>query len=358
MHRPDHSRPDVSTAELRRTLRTDAAANAAGMRAMSRTMEALLSSDATSEQRAAALIGRRRFVAIGGASVATAALLAACAESDSGGIARVGDAPEVTALPDAVVNDVVLLRTASSLEHSAIQIYDTVIDNADLLDPAYNDIAKRFRDDHEGHAALFEKLTKDAGGVPWTSGNPRLDDVVLLPILRAITGADATDVLAAASPSDDPKRDVLNLAHALETLAGETYQALVPVLSLPSLRKEAVIVGTHEVRHAAVLAIAITGRPDGYVDPLSVEEATGSAPTTTAAPTTTQNIAAEASEDTAAEAPAATPIPTVYAIPAQFGQLGAVQLVVGAPNESGTRLTVNLETPSLNSYVYEYLAEG
>lgn len=359
VHRPDHSRSEVSSAELRRTLRADAAKASAEMRAMSRTMEALLSSDTTSEQRTAALLGRRRFFAIGGASVATAALLAACG-GDDGDIGRVGDAPEASALPDPVVNDVVLLRTASSLEHSAIQIYDTVIDNADLLDPAYNDIAKRFRDDHEGHAALFEKLTKEAGGVPWTSGNPRLDEVVLLPILRAITGADATDVLAATQPSDDPKRDVLNLAHALETLAGETYQALVPVLSVPSLRKEAVIIGTHEVRHAAVLAIAITGRPDGYIDPASIEEATGSAPTTTAAPTTTQDIAA--SSDTAAEGaeptPVATPIPTVYAIPAQFGQLGAVQVVVGAPNDSGTRVTVNLETPSLNSFVYEYLTEG
>jgi hypothetical protein len=30
-------------------------------------------------------------------------------------------------------------------------------------------------------------------------------------------------------------------------------------------------------------------------------------------------------------------------------------VVVGAPNELGTRVTVNLETPSLNSLVYEYM---
>ena len=50
-----------------------------------------------------------------------------------------------------------------------------------------------------------------------------------------------------------------------------------------------------------------------------------------------------------------TEIPTVTAIPSQFGGLGAIQLVVGAGDENGTRLKLNLETPSLNSFVYEYM---
>ena len=32
------------------------------------------------------------------------------------------------------------------------------------------------------------------------------------------------------------------------------------------------------------------------------------------------------------------------------------RLVVGAGDENGTRLKLNLETPSLNSFVYEYMA--
>jgi len=50
-----------------------------------------------------------------------------------------------------------------------------------------------------------------------------------------------------------------------------------------------------------------------------------------------------------------TEIPSVTAIPSQFGGLGAIQLVVGAGDENGTRLKLNLETPSLNSFVYEYM---
>ena len=40
----------------------------------------------------------------------------------------------------------------------------------------------------------------------------------------------------------------------------------------------------------------------------------------------------------------------------QHLQLAAIQLVLGAPNESGTRLTVNLETPSNNTFVYEFMS--
>ena len=50
-----------------------------------------------------------------------------------------------------------------------------------------------------------------------------------------------------------------------------------------------------------------------------------------------------------------TEIPTVTAIPSQFGGLAAIQIVVGAGDENGTRLKLNLETPSLNSFVYEYM---
>ncbi len=302
----------------------------------------------------AAAVGRRRFIAVGGAGVAGAALLAACG-GDAPEVARIGNAPTTTEQPADVVNDVVLLRTLSSVERSLIAVYDELVGN-DLLASTIADLADRFRPDHEAAASVFEDLTSAAGGTPWTDENPRLRDVTLPPIMRRITGADADDTFPAATRSDDPQRDAANFVHALESLSASTYQAFVPMLSLPAQRRAAVEAGAQASRRAAVLAIAITGAPGGYVSPESVEEATGSAPSTTAAPTTTQNIAAAASEDTAAEAVESTAIPTVYAIPAQYGQLGVIQLVLGAPNESGTRLTVNLETPSNNTFVYEFMS--
>jgi hypothetical protein len=314
--------------ELRRQLRSLGTPGRTHRQALRRTAEATLSSDVTAADRAATLLGRRRFLHLGGTSVATAAVLAACGGTDSPGIAKIGSAPTTTQLPDAVVNDVVLLRTASSLEHTAISIYELVIDNADLLDPIYRDLAARFRDDHAEHAALVEQLTVEAGGEAWTCGNPRLDELVVPAILKAITG-DETSGLA---PSDDPRRDVLNVAQAFESLAGSTYQALMPVLSLPVLRKDAISIASQEVRHAAILSIALTGRPAGYMNPDEIAAATGQQP-----------VVPESD------------VPPVYAIPGQFGNLGATELIIGAPNEIGNRVSLNVETPSLNSLVYEYL---
>lgn len=328
-----------SSDDFRRQLRLLGSSQHDELRAMRRVTEATLDAGPSAQARAAHLLGRRRFLHLGGASVATAAVLAACGGTESPGVAKIGTAPTTTQLPDAIVNDIVLLRTASSLEHTAIGVYDTVIDNADLLDPAYRDLAQRFRDDHAEHAALMEQLTIDAGGEAWTCGNPRLEEIVLPAILQALTGNEALGV----APSDDPRRDVLNVAQAFESLAGSTYQALMPVLSLPALRKDAITVASQEVRHAALLSIALTGRPSGYMSPDEITAATGQAPATPAT-TVAQG-----------DGPAVVPVPPVYAIPGQFGNLGATQLVIGAPNELGNRVTLNVETPSLNSLVYEYL---
>jgi hypothetical protein len=338
------TRHDISRDEVARQARSLGSPTASDQRALANTFEALLTSDTTAQQRVDALLGRRRLFQIGGFSVATAALVAACGGgTTSPGVAKIGEYPTTTVLPDAKVDDVVLLRTASSLEHSVISLYDVVIANADLIDPKYLDVVKRFRDDHAAHAATVEQLTADQGGEPWTCGNPRIDTLLVPAILRAIQGGPAEDGLAEMAPSDDPRRDVLNVAYALESLAGSTYQSLMPSLSLPSLRKDAITIASQEVRHAAILAIAATGRPLGYVNPDDITAAGGVPP---------------APETTAPAAEGTTPImaiPTAYAIPTQFGNLGATPLIIGAPNDIGNRVSINLETPSLNSLVYEYM---
>ena len=335
------SRDPISSDELKRQLRANTTSAKREQQATANAFEALLASDASTDARVGALVGRRRFLAVGGLSVATAALIAACADDGAPGVGRIGNAPPTTKLPDAPVTNVTLLRTASSLEHSVITIYNTVIDHAEFLDPAANDLAKRFRDDHMAHAEVFEKLTTAAGGTAWTCGNPRFDQVLIPALLMGLTGGTKSNGEKIA-PSDDPKRDVLNIAQAFESLAGATYQGLVPVLTEASLRKEAMIIAAAEARHAAILSIAITGAPAGYFSPDDVVAATGMAPATT--------VAAKP-----ASGPPPTPIPAVYAVPGQFGNLGVTPVVVGAPNELGTRVTVNLETPSLNSLVYEYM---
>lgn len=313
----------------------------------------------SADQDLGVVFGRRRFLVIGSAGISMAALIAACGETtEDTGIARVGNAPTTTALPPADVNDVVLLRTASSLEHTIMDMYDEVLGGTDLVDSLTRQYFTTLRENHAEHAKTFESLTTEEGGEAWTCANPRLQTVVLTPVLRAINGGAATDTTPATPASDDPQRDVKTLAHSMETLATSSYQALVGILSKPALRQESARVATEVARHSALLAILITGAPQAFVTAEGLEQATG-ATTTTAAPSTTQDIAAQPTAEGATPPPPATPIPAVFAIPGQFGSLGATPLVVGAPNlETGNRLSINLETPSLNTFVYEYLDDS
>lgn len=305
-----------------------------------------------------AKFGRRDVLRLGGFSLATAAVINACGEHERGQVGRVGTAGTTTSLPEAVVTDVALLRTASSVEHSVIGVYDQVIGNSELLDAKYNDLATRLRDDHAAAAKAIEAATTAAGGTAWSCGNPKVDDVIVNPVFNRITkGADATAAGSAIEPSDDPHRDILNFLHALESLTGAMYQSFVPQLSEPELRAEGMKAGVRSARHAALLALTINpDRPGGLVnftDAVNAEPA--SPPTTVAATTTTQNIASPSGGQGSAAPVQQTEIPSVTAIPSPFGNLAATPLVVGRGDENGTRLKLNLETPSLNTFVYEYM---
>jgi hypothetical protein len=48
--------------------------------------------------------------------------------------------------------------------------------------------------------------------------------------------------------------------------------------------------------------------------------------------------------------------PKIAAIPAAFGSQANIQLTVGTPKADGSRTTLLLETPSLNSLVYDSIS--
>lgn len=299
--------------ELRRELRQMGAAGPETERAMRRSMRAALSGGRVS---------RRRLLATGGATLSLGALLAACGKSspNEGAVSRVGTVPPTTALPDAVVNDVTLLRTATSIEYSALFVYDAV-QSAGLLSGDAAELAKRFAEDHQRHAELFADLTTELGGEEFRCPNPRLQRVYVEPAVALIAG----DSEAGIEPSPDPVADVLTLAHALESLAGATYQSFVPLLVDRGLRADAMQVGEQEARHAAVLAMAIN--PEQLIN----------------------------TSDLPGGEPIAEGASTTFAVPGAFGSLAPIPVTIGAPDETGARRTVNLETPSLNSFVYEYV---
>jgi hypothetical protein len=257
--------------------------------------------------------GRRRFLAVGGLSVATAALVAACGSDSSSDVPQSGIGPSTTALAKHVTTDVTLLRTASSLEHSMIDVYQKALD-AGTLDVDVTALAKLFQEQHGEHAAFFEGLTTEAGGEAWTKGNAELQTNVIEPTLKLITAA------------GNQQTDFVYLTYVLEEVAGGTYQSFVPTFSKPSYRGQVMTVGGVEVRHAATLVKLL---PHGNVTPLKAPTST----TTTVAPdvSTTQPPAA---------------IAPAYQVPGPFNPQSAVPVIVGVDE-----ISVALLGP--NSFVYE-----
>lgn len=266
-------------------------------------------------------LSRRRFFLAGGATISFGALLAACGAGESTGIARLGDSVPDNALADVEVTDVVLLRTATSLEYNAIYVYEAVA-SAGILSGDAATLAARFLSDHRAHAEATSSLTEKLGGTAFAEPNPRLQTIYVEPALKLIVGDTSTGI----EPTADPVADVLALAYALETIAGSTYQAYIPKLSDPALRGSAIGIGEQEARHAALIGSLLN--PDRLVSSFGL------------------SIAAQYREDT--DVPA-----LAYAVPTSFGTLAPAPVILGAANESGTRTTVNLETPSLNSLIYE-----
>jgi hypothetical protein len=261
-------------------------------------------------------LDRRALLRNGGLALSFAAIVAACGNGRAGNDdpGRLGVAAPGPTLPESEVNDGVLLRTAQSLEYTALAVYDAAA-GLDVLTSAEIALVGRFVSDHERHAADLGALIGRAGAEEFTCPNPFLMDRAVGPILGALEG------------SDDLHRDVLNIAHAFEELAGASYQALVAALTDVSLRSSAILIGSEEQRHAAALASAIN--PDAPISPVLFGEVV------------------EADAD-------GFPVP--YAIPATYGQLTGIDLLVGARNTEGTRFSIQLQTPAANTFVYDYLS--
>ena len=179
-------------------------------------------------------VNRRRFMQIGGVSVLSAAVLAACGKDDN----KKGSSTGTTGGSKGSDTDIAILRTASSLEHVAIDVYQKAIDNASALgiSAGVADVAKLFQSQHKDHAGLFEGATKEAGGDPFTTANPA--------VLDSLKGR-----IAALKN----EMDVIVLARDLENVAAATYQSTVGAYDNLAYNAASMSVGGVEARHAAVL---------------------------------------------------------------------------------------------------------
>lgn len=322
---------------------------------------------------------RRDALKIGGVSLSLGALVAACGEDRAGdeGAARVGTADAPEALVDYVVDDVVRLRTASSLELTAIDVYETALS----LDGAVADderaLVEQLIANHTAIADEMGALTQAAGGEAWTCTNPWLMDRLIGPALAAITG-NATGVMVEVDGEADPQLQVMGqttemtdsvtvgslgdttmvgdmpdstelgdeieftrlegaipadikaFATALENIAAAAHQELAAATSILDARMAHTRASTLESRHAAVLAISAFESPvDGYVSP--------------------EMLGGEVVPDVRSQIPQ-------YAIPATFGQTGQLEVKAGPGDLNNVRTSFILQTPAANSLIYNELS--
>jgi hypothetical protein len=291
---------------------------------------------------------RRGLFRIGGITIASAAVMAACGDpaSSAGELGRVGNGAPVPTLLDPIVDDSVLLRTSASYETSIANAYDHILEKGYLAQPSpslpelgdQTDLVTLCAEHHRKAAESFNALAQEAGGEPWTCGNPRLDNAFIDTVFtRVEEGAPAVDSTPAIAPSDDPTRDMINLVSTLELLSTATCQALMPQVTQSSYRAEAMRIAARSSRQAALVALRIN--PGGYLPALAVAAS--------AETTTTVAAAGDA-------APPLTEIPLPAALPSRYGSLSPVTYIGGNGDENGVRLKLNFETPSLNSFVYPF----
>jgi hypothetical protein len=205
---------------------------------------------------------RRRFLEAGGVALAAATLLAAC--DRTGGLPRVtvGATPRPaptstttsTAPPPvgpATEVDILVLSTASSIEHYAAGVYTEAVGLDVVTSPALISAMELFAAHHSEHASAFEAATQQVGGIPYTQPNPELR-------LAAVhqLGAIRTEA------------DVVRLVYLIEQVAAATYMASVGQFSDLSLNGAIMAVGAIEARHMTVLASLASNQP-GLAPPLA-----------------------------------------------------------------------------------------
>ena len=237
-----------------------------------------------------------------GALAATTAVLAACSSS-SPSIARIGESPTTVKLEDLAVTDVVLLRTAMSMETmAAAMLSDSAVTSLASKESA--SIIAAFAADHTSHLEDLRVLITARNGEPYSETNAKL--------MQAY-GQTALDLIASGKLPED----TLALTLAVENLIASTYQYFVSLTAEPALRAAMVGLGGRSSRRAAVAAQLINGGTVGFAP---ADDQDGNA--------------------------------LVATLPSAFGSLSSVQVKLGPENETGSRTTVLMDTPSLNSLIY------
>ena len=244
---------DLNRDELRRQTAESKKDHAESMPRFREALKHLFDPDAPSspdrEAAKSSLLGvpsRRSFLAVGGVGVAASAIVVGCSGAPPNPqIAQTGTTPlqplvTTTTAPGSPATDLILLRTASSIEVLAVKTYQSALDSGALTTPAVKSAAALFQSQHLDHQNLLKTITSDAGGVPYTEANYYLSYEFVDPAVK----------------TTKTQNQWLALATTLENTASQTYSYAGGVLTKPSLRASLMSIGATEARHLTVLYIA------------------------------------------------------------------------------------------------------
>ncbi len=286
---------DLNRDELRRQLAASEQDHAESLPRFREALKVLFDRDRTpapgDAEAKAALLGvpsRRTFLTVGGVGLLSSAVLVGCGQSSQPPqIAQTGTTPlqpldTTTTAPGSHATDLVLLRTASSIEVLAINTYQKALQSGDLTTPAVKSAVQLFQSQHEDHQNLLKTITSDNGGEPYTEANFYLSYELVDPTVKTTKSQDQW----------------LALATVLENTAAQTYNYAGGTLTTPTLRASLMSIGATEARHltalyiaqgqvAVPLSLASTAKavtPDAYIGPKGpVKGKTVLPPPTTAA---------------------------------------------------------------------------
>jgi hypothetical protein len=247
---------DLNNDEIRRQLRAVDRLNTAVVPRWREALARLIGDDQVSTNDKARILGvpspnRRDLFKLGGASILGVALLAACGSdeadapaataspstSPSGTTAATTTAPSTTGMESADM-DLVLARTAASLEKLAVDTYGAA--GGLITTPAVLAAATMFAGHHQMHLDALNGVLTGAGATAITEMNQAVYDALVKPAIDAAK----------------TEADAVMLALALEEAAAQTYVFAGGALSTSGLRSTIMTIGGVEARHAAVLRMA------------------------------------------------------------------------------------------------------
>jgi hypothetical protein len=202
--------------------------------------------DLSTDQKAAILgvpsPGRRQFFRVGGTAVLGAAVLAACGDDDEDA-AETGQGSPAEGGDQNM--DLVLARTAASVELLAVDAYQAAIDSGVVTTQAVADAATLFQSHHREHAGALNGAVGEAGGEEVTEANSFL-------MQELVGSADLSSELS-----------IVQFARSLEDAAASTYVFAAGALTAPELRQAIMSIGGVEARHVTALDLALQSLGQG-----------------------------------------------------------------------------------------------